>query len=144
MGYCIGRFQLWPSSAIENIIEFIDGHPESADSTTIQKLFNDIDIEPHLKFVEYSQKLTTQSEIIKVFLANSKSRRVSPLIFLHPDRTPSLRLIFGSFDHNDSINGALLLLMMGMSFGNGLSISFIQSKHLQSDAQVPTRYFSHE
>ena len=69
LGYCIGRFQLWPSSAIDNIIEFIDGHPESADSTTIQKLSNDFDIEPHLKLVEYSAKTNhPERDYKKVFL----------------------------------------------------------------------------
>ena len=135
LGYCIGRFQLWPSAAIDNIIEFIEGHPESADSTTIQKLSNDLDIEPHLKLVEYSAETNhPERDYKKVFLANSKSRRVSPLIFLHPDRTPSLRLIFGSFDHNDSINGALLLSDDGDVIWEWIVHErLIQSKRLQSE-----------
>ena len=114
LGYGIGEYHWWPYKVIKEISDFIEGDPEEAKTSVLQKLQNDLGVHPHRKLVEYQAQITHPNREYKVLnLPNKLERRLNPFIYQNEKATPALRLIYGSFDHKDGINGAILLSEKG-------------------------------
>lgn len=109
-GYGIAKFEWWPHTLIQETLQFIEGHPEAPKTTVIEKIQNDLGGRPSRKLVPYRAETEHPERPYRVArLPHKNPRRLDPLIFKSSKATPSLRFIYGSFDHSDSINGALLL-----------------------------------
>ena len=52
-GYGVGEHHWWPHKVIKEISEFIEGDPEEAKTSVLQKLQNDLGVHPHRKLVKY-------------------------------------------------------------------------------------------
>ena len=109
-GYGIGKYRWWPHSLIQEIGEFVEGDPEEVKTTVLQKLQNDFGGEPHRKLVKYrADKVHPERVYQTLQLPRKKIRRAHPLVFMKDQATRGLRFIYGSFDNQEGINGALLL-----------------------------------
>lgn len=109
-GYMVGEHHWWPHGLIREILEFVEGDPEEAETSVFEKIKNDLGVHPHRKLVEYNPIEKHPKRTYKPLkLPQKRTRRSDPLIFLSDKATPALRLVYGSFDHKKGINGALLL-----------------------------------
>lgn len=113
-GYGVGEHHWWPYTVIKEISEFIEGDPEEAKTSVLQKLQNDLGVHPHRKLVKYqAQEIHPERDYQALNLPSKSQRRLDPLVYINEKATPALRLIYGSFDHQDGINGAILLSEKG-------------------------------
>ena len=113
-GYGVGEHHWWPYQSIKELSEFIEGDPEEAKTTVLQKLQNDLGGHPHRKLIEYNAQKAHPERAYQVLpLPNKRDRRLDPLIYQSKNASPALRLIYGSFDHKKGINGAILLSEKG-------------------------------
>ncbi len=110
LGYMVGEHHWWPYSVIKEIGDFVKGDPEEVSTTVIEKLKNDLGIHPHRKLITYNPlKAHPKRQYTQLVLPNKLSRRRDPVVFISERATPALRLLYGSFDHQEGINGALLI-----------------------------------
>lgn len=113
-GYGVGEHHWWPYRTIEELSDFITGDPEEAYTSVLEKLKNDLGVHPHRKLVNYQPKAEHPDRQYQVLeLPNKRSRRDHPLLFLDQNATKALRFIYGSFDHEKGINGAILISETG-------------------------------
>ena len=109
-GYCVGKHHWWPYSLIKQVSEFVEGDPEEVKTTVIQKLTNDFGGEPHRKLVTYDANRAHPERTYQTLkLPRKRARRADPQVYLNERATQGLRFIYGSFDHQEGLNGALLL-----------------------------------
>ncbi|MEM8667916.1 MAG: arylsulfotransferase family protein [Planctomycetota bacterium] len=110
-GYKVGNDQWWPYGIVEEINGFIEGHPEAAPTTTLEKIINDVGGKPARKLVDYTAESAFPDRSYRgVDIPSMNSRRLAPLVFLDGEKAASgLRVIYGSFDFEDGLNGAVLL-----------------------------------
>lgn len=113
-GYGVGEHHWWPYKLVREISEFVKGDPEEAKTSVFQKLQNDLGGHPYRKLIKYEpKKQHPKREYKTLTLLKKNTRRQDPLLFMTPDATKGLRLIYGSFDHQKGLNGALLLSAAG-------------------------------
>ena len=109
-GYGVGEYHWWPYSLVKEISAFVEGDPEEVHTSVFEKLANDWGGHPHRKLVDYQPKKEHPQRAYETLsLPNKVSRRQDPLVFLDQKATKALRFIYGSFDHQNGINGAILL-----------------------------------
>ena len=109
-GYGVASFNWWPQSIIQELGMFIKGDPEEHKSTVVEKIENDVGGRPNRKLVSYSaRRVHPKRKYRSLKLPNQRVRRLSPLIFHSKKASQGLRLIYGSFDHQKGLNGAILL-----------------------------------
>ena len=108
--YGVGKHRWWPYSFIKDVSEFVQGDREEVKTTVLQKLTNDFGGEPHRKLVTYRATKTHPKRVYQeLTLPKKRDRRAHPQVYIREEATRGLRFIYGSFDHQQGINGALLL-----------------------------------
>ena len=109
-GYGVGKYAWWPASLITEVTEFAAGDDEEANTSFVEKIQNDTGVKPTRKLVRYNARETHPDRTYaEVALPGKKARRQDPLVHLAENAPKRLRVVYGSFDMENSLNGAVLL-----------------------------------
>lgn len=110
-GYSVGRFQLFPYSAVEPLVQdfqqFSQGDTMEKESTILDKLKNDFGLSPERLTYLYPEHAAKNA--IKSGHSTLDHRDEEPLIFVQADHRKGYRTIVGALDLADSFWGALLI-----------------------------------
>ncbi len=122
--------KVWPYGVLKEIKDFATGHAEESTSL-MEKIKNDLEFEPsryitgdadplfpnnqysgHLLQGEMGKASTRSVDISRFFEVKGlplNSRRENPIIFFSDDAPQGYRLIFGTFDFEEGLHGAVLI-----------------------------------
>jgi hypothetical protein len=122
--------KVWPYGVLKEIKEFATGHAEESTSL-MEKIKNDLEFEPsryitgdadaifpnnqysgHLLQGEMGKTSTISVDISRFFEVKDlplNSRRENPMVYFSDDAPQGYRLIYGTFDFEEGLHGAVLL-----------------------------------
>ncbi|NOR19930.1 MAG: hypothetical protein GQ538_07555 [Xanthomonadales bacterium] len=98
----------WPYTAIKSLQAFVSGDKEEKISLT-DKIKNDFGIKPSRHIVESQRQYAVPEHYQALEGLDLNPRRVPPLMHLAGNAPPAYRVIYGTFDFNDGLHGAVLL-----------------------------------
>lgn len=98
----------WPYSHIVEIWRYVAGHPEEH-STLAQKILNDTGVLPLRYTVSTAERAHPDSDYDELQGLPITDQRLAPLVYLSNDAPRGHRLIYGAFDFDDTLHGAILL-----------------------------------
>ncbi|MEM1411548.1 MAG: arylsulfotransferase family protein [Pseudomonadota bacterium] len=108
LGYMTHRAELWPFASLEATSEFIFG--DGVEQTTLsERVLNDFGVRPSRHIVETQRVYEIPENYGTLDGLPLAERRSPPLMFLSPEAPGGFRLIYGTFDFEDGLHGALLL-----------------------------------
>ncbi len=105
LGYFIYSTQTWPHEPLKQTEEYILGHREE-NTTLTQKILNDLNIKPD-RFITKNDFGLNKFKNIKELPLNN--RRENPKIYLSKNATEGYRIVYGVFDFEKKLHGAILL-----------------------------------
>ncbi len=105
-GMLVGHYQWFPYSWGANIVNFYRGYG-GEDTNVIEKLLSDYGGVPRRFIVSYSP--SNRSAMTEVKVPGLQARRAQPLVMLSDDAPYGYRILFGAFDFEETLWGALLL-----------------------------------
>ncbi len=122
--------KVWPYGVLEEIRDFATGHDEESTSL-MEKIKNDLEFEPsryitggadaifpsnqysgHLLQGEMGKESARSADISRFFEVKGlplHPRRKNPMIFFSDDAPKGYRLIYGTFDFEEELHGAVLI-----------------------------------
>lgn len=106
LGMMIARYKWFPYGNIEAVINFVKGY-EGDETSILEKLMSDSGGLPHRFIVPYSA--SDKAGMTEVQVPGLKARRAQPLMRLTQDAPRGLRVVFGAFDFEETMWGALLI-----------------------------------
>ncbi|WP_309381544.1 arylsulfotransferase family protein [Cerasicoccus frondis] len=107
-GIVIMETKSWPYSVVQEITTWADGHAEE-ESSILEKVVNDLDIEPARLITEVDWAPYENLDFKEVTIPNRRSRAEKPLVYVSPNAPKGYRIIHGSFDFENGLHGAILL-----------------------------------
>lgn len=105
-GVMVGKYEWFPYKTIESVISFYNGYP-GEDTTLIEKLMNDSGGIPRRFMFKFASLDKTGMQEVPV--PGLKERRANPLMRLSPEAPKGYRMLFGAYDFEETMWGALLL-----------------------------------
>lgn len=120
----------WPFDSLICIKEFIYGH-SSEDLSLKEKFENDFNMKPSRHIRSSGRKLSKSSDRVEVTGLPLNERRLAPTIYLASHAPEGYRVIFGTFDFDETLHGAILLNSEG------------ESEHFWKITQESLPWFSH-
>lgn len=106
LGMMIARHHWFPYRHIEAVISFATGY-EGDETSILENLINDFGGPPYRFIVPYSA--SDKAGMTEVQVPGLKARRTQPLMRLTQDTPRGWRAIFGAFDFEETLWGALLI-----------------------------------
>lgn len=120
-GLVVGRYEVFPFSALKELVDFARGAEFDGTSLT-EKIANDIKLSPERQIQDFVVPAAVPYR--EVALPGVRDRREPALLHLHPSAPRGYRVIFGAFDFKEAFWGALLIDADG---------SIIHRWHLSTD-----------
>ncbi len=110
-GVCIERYEFFPYSILNAFLSDIEGYvqgdPEGTKTSLLQKLSNDLNWVPHRLLVDYT--ISNERDYRQVAIPSVRARREPARVFQSEQATPGFRVIYGTFDFERDMHGAILL-----------------------------------
>jgi hypothetical protein len=107
-GICIYSSQRWPYPLIKQIEDYIRG-AEGEQTNLIEKISNDLNFKPARLISEANTRTRVGSEHRELTGLPLNPRRAKPKIFLSENAPLGYRVIYGTFDFEKHLSGAILL-----------------------------------
>ncbi|MGF1452975.1 MAG: arylsulfotransferase family protein [Opitutales bacterium] len=111
-GFLIGIIlmgaEAWPHGSIEQLKAFLAGGKEERDLTFLEKIVNDLDVRPE-RHLETLSLVEPSEDARPVSVPGLSGKRQMPLVWIHPDAPEGYWVIFGPFDFEDNLHGAILI-----------------------------------
>lgn len=112
-GIAVGRYEVFPFQILKHVQDFVEGDPLSKESTVLDKIVNDIGLEPRRYMRTYP--MNARAGTLPVKVPQLSARREDPLVFIAPGHRVGLRVIFGALDFEKAFWGGVLLGPTGKS-----------------------------
>lgn len=106
-GVAIGRYGAFPSHYLDSIEDFVEGSDLGVETTVLEKLENDLGIEPTRFTRYYPDNAAAHTKPLDV--PGLKGRRDPPSVYIAPGHREGYRVLFGAFDFEDAFWGGILL-----------------------------------
>ena len=106
LGILIGHYKWFPFGLAEEVIDFVE-YSLGEETSIVQKLENDLGGRPH-RFI-YNRKSLDTTGMEEMSVPALKERRAPPRLFLSEDAPKGFRALFGAFDFEETLWGALLI-----------------------------------
>lgn len=101
-------WKTWPFGMLQSAWHFVRGD-EGETTTLTQKLKNDFGMRPARHIVNSERKVPIPDHYGELEGLDLKERRLNPVVWLSEDAPRGYRLIYGTFDFEDALHGAVLL-----------------------------------
>ncbi len=131
-GVMIGHYKWFPFSVAKEIKDFID-YSAGDNISAFEKLLSDLGGTPHRFLFEYKSLATTGMMEMKI--SGLKDRRAQPLLRLSQDAPRGYRVLFGAFDFEDTLWGAVLI----DSYGKVINTWRLSTDGLQLNSEPDIR-----
>lgn len=137
-GFYVYDFQIWPYGPLSKIQDFFEGH-SSEDLSLKEKVQNDFNFKPsrHIKVVNRKEDQEVEYEEINGL--NLNSRRKKPKVFISDQAPEGYRVIYGTFDFENVLHGAIML----DSKGHVVHVWHISQEDLAWKSYDDTNVFPH-
>ena len=117
-GYMIGQHQVFPYSIINELQEYTEGHELGTDTSTLQKVINDIGIRPTRYMRTYPDFSSEWGPGETIEVESLKNRRHQPIVYVDDEHREGYRAVFGALDYKQSFWGGVLLDENGQAIHN--------------------------
>lgn len=107
----MGAYHVFPFQFIKEIKAYIDGHPLGKVTSFVDKILNDVGIQPRRFLWLYPDNAKQGAKFLEI--PGLKIRRDKPLVYISRDHQSGYRAIFGAFDFVDAFWGGVLLSPTG-------------------------------
>lgn len=112
VGYLTHKLELWPFATIQTTSDFLLG--DDVEQVTLkEKVLNDFGMRPARHIVESQRKVDIPAHYEALEGLPLKERRQAPLMYLDESAPRGYRLLYGSFDFEGGLHGAILLNPQG-------------------------------
>ncbi len=100
--------ETWPYGLFRSSIEFLEG--DDGEATTLkEKIENDFGIKPARHIVDSARQVSVPDHYRVLEGLDLKGRRLDPLVHFTEEAPRGYRLVYGTFDFEDGLHGAVLL-----------------------------------
>lgn len=108
LGMYVNATRAWPYELLQELQVFAAG--DAAEDTTLaEKVANDLDVRPSRHIIRSDHPFGAEDGYVALDELPIKSRRESPRIRLTPGAPKGFRLIYGAFDFDETLHGAILV-----------------------------------
>lgn len=108
LGMASSRLGWWPSEYLDTVWSYVTG--DGVESVTLQeRVLNDFGVKPARHVVESQRRYAVPDHYRALEGLGLKTRRVAPLVHIEDSAPRGYRLIYGTFDFDEGLHGAVLL-----------------------------------
>lgn len=108
LGMATHKYEFWPYDTLKQVWTFVVG--DGVESTTLtERVLNDFGLRPARHIVETQRAYEVPADYPSLEGLELSDRRVPPLMFLSSEAPRGFRLIYGTFDFEEGLHGAVLL-----------------------------------
>jgi len=108
LGMYVNATQAWPYGLIQELRGFAAGNA-AEETTLVEKVANDLDVHPSRHIVRPKRPFGNEDGFVALDGLPIKSRRDSLRIRLTDGAPEGFRLIYGAFDFDETLHGAILI-----------------------------------
>ncbi|KAA9132662.1 hypothetical protein F3N42_05440 [Marinihelvus fidelis] len=108
LGVFVMAKQVWPYGPIIEIASYFKTD-ETTTTTITEQIQNDLGLLPHRHLADLGQPYSWSQDYPQLDGLPIRDRRQPPRVFLSPDAPRGYRVIFGTFDFDETLHGAIVL-----------------------------------
>lgn len=108
LGMATLKWELWPYRYLADAWGYIAG--DDVEQTTLaERVLNDFGLRPARHLVESQRNYAIPDHYEPLAVSGLSARRAAPLVYFAPGAPRGYRLVYGTFDFEDGLHGAILL-----------------------------------
>ncbi|MGF1452776.1 MAG: arylsulfotransferase family protein [Opitutales bacterium] len=136
LGVSLMALEVWPHGVVVSLREYVAGHAEEGTDAR-EKLLNDFNVRPSRHLATLGKMELRPQAMRSVEISGLRARRQLPLLHVTEEAPAGYRVIFGPFDFEENLHGAILVDESGECLHTWqIDFDEIQKGHETSELQT--------